>query len=702
MHFGVRAKLIFAFLAIASLTLISSGVSLYSIREFKSALDEVVVSRVPLMSDAINLKTSVDSALSSLSQITQNTSQDMGSVWTEVSSSLNTAQHSLSSLEKKPVKPEVIDVLNKQLSGLSQQITSIKSLIEEHDVIRNEMLSLMKLANDHIEQTRSDVNTDIDVEKQFADQLVSDLGSDTSEIQLKISDIIKNSTKLFILSSILSSSEAAYSSLESLSAIETVTQIKSKAFEAISAIEKSIEDLSSFPDGIATYYKKEQAKYQEYFYGQKGMLKLRLSELDNKQKIASLSGQNIILSKNLTEVISKLTISSRQGVEQSAQNATQIGLLMNKVTWIVVIFSVLISFGLIYFFAIKHLNRRLSNLRSLMTELSEGNLNIEINDKSTDAIGRMAQTLEIFRQNALEVSSLQKEKEQQDRKVEQEKKESLTNLSNEFETQVMHLLKDVMSAGEDLYREAISLVRLSEMTKAEANKVAGASEQAKTDVQTVASATEELSASIGSIGKNMDVSHATFEEAVLAASESLEKINSLEEVGTQVASVIGLISDIAEQTNLLALNATIEAQRAGEQGKGFAVVAYEVKKLAEQTTQATDNISKHIFKMRNATDQSVTSIEKIAKLISQINLINESTVHSVREQSSATDEIAERVLSASDGTERVNNHINDVLGSAEDTDHSATRVGKASENVVQHSRLLQDAVSRFLENIRQG
>ena len=145
-HFGIRAKLIAAFLTIASLTLISSGVSLYGFKEFRGAFEEVVNNRVPVMSSAMSLKAKVDGALSNLSLITQKATEDSVMMWNVVGMELSQAKITLNVLIQLGVDEDMTETLSIQLDALRDQIDEIKELLDEQDNLHEQVEGILEKA----------------------------------------------------------------------------------------------------------------------------------------------------------------------------------------------------------------------------------------------------------------------------------------------------------------------------------------------------------------------------------------------------------------------------------------------------------------------------------------------------------------------------------------------------------------------------
>ena len=262
------------------------------------------------------------------------------------------------------------------------------------------------------------------------------------------------------------------------------------------------------------------------------------------------------------------------------------------------------------------------------------------------------------------------------------------------------LLSEVSQAASSMQSVAESLTGTAERTSQQTTTVAAAAEQASANVQTVATAAEELSASIGEISRQVGESARITTDAVGHAEDTNVQIQGLADAAQKIGDVVKLISDIAGQTNLLALNATIEAARAGDAGKGFAVVASEVKALANQTAQATDEISSKVAEMQAATSRSVDAIQGITGTIRRINEIATAIAAAVEQQGTATTEIAQNVQQAAVGTQEVSTSVVVITDAAAQTGSGASSVVRSVEEVNSRSNRLREEIEQFFERIK--
>ncbi len=336
-----------------------------------------------------------------------------------------------------------------------------------------------------------------------------------------------------------------------------------------------------------------------------------------------------------------------------------------------------------------------------MRSLAAGDHSVAVPAKGRrDEIGEMADAVDVFRQNAIEIERLEAEASATQEREEARRARMLKRLADGFEQSVMGVVTAVSDTSVQIRTTSTELGRTAEMTNERSSEVTAATEQATANVQTVAAAAEEMTTSISEISRQVQESASIANDAESEANRTNEDLQKLAAAAVRIGQIVDLIRDIAEQTNLLALNATIEAARAGDAGRGFAVVASEVKSLATQTAEATEEISNQISEVQSATDGAVGSIKGITGTIQRINEIAAGISAAVEEQTATVTEIARNTTEAAVGTEQVSQTIKTVKEGAEETSIAASDAKGAAEGLGTQAASLREAVDNFLMQLR--
>ena len=345
----------------------------------------------------------------------------------------------------------------------------------------------------------------------------------------------------------------------------------------------------------------------------------------------------------------------------------------------------------------------ITRITGVMQRLADGALDVTVPDRQRrDEIGAMAKAVQVFKDNAVAFEEMKAAQERQRAEAEAEKRAALGRLADGFEAEVGDVVTALGRQTEDMRRAARSMTDTAEETNRQSASARDAAYQAGAGVQAVASASEELSTSIAEVNRQVGESAAVARAAADEAARANRTIGGLSEATRSIGRIVTLIQEIAEQTNLLALNATIEAARAGEAGRGFAVVAAEVKALASQTGQATEEIRTQIGTVQSTAGDAVGAIEAIGGTIGKINDIVVTISAAMEQQDAATREIARNAQAAAVGTESLSGTVATVQKAADDTGQATTEVLAVADALAGQADTLGRQMNSFMGSVRAG
>ncbi|SNY92006.1 methyl-accepting chemotaxis sensory transducer with Cache sensor [Cohaesibacter sp. ES.047] len=348
------------------------------------------------------------------------------------------------------------------------------------------------------------------------------------------------------------------------------------------------------------------------------------------------------------------------------------------------------------------ITRPIGQIVHSMLQLAEGQLDISIpHQKRRDEIGNMSKALLVFRDNANERLTLEAQQAEQKALAEEQQRKMLLEMADTFDRQVGSIFTQVKQGAEMLEQEMSLLADRAKENTDRVTTISSAMEESSTNVETVASATEEMTASISEIAVQVEESRGVAETAVDEVNKASHVISTLSQASDAIGRIVGLIQDIAEQTNLLALNATIEAARAGEAGRGFAVVAAEVKDLASQTGNATEEISGQIVSIQNNISGAVDAIGLVKKTIDSMTAISSTIAAAVEEQGTATGEISSSITLAAAGSRDVSHNAEALNGLAGENGKSSVIMSDNMRELCEQMDSLEQQIVDFLSGVRE-
>ncbi|GAB6100109.1 methyl-accepting chemotaxis protein [Halanaerocella petrolearia] len=331
---------------------------------------------------------------------------------------------------------------------------------------------------------------------------------------------------------------------------------------------------------------------------------------------------------------------------------------------------IMIMIGVSYLIG-KNITQPIKELSQKVLKFGDGDFTVEFDVDSNDEVGQMST--------------------------------ALTEMKNELKEMIVEILdivENLSAHSEELSASAQEGNATIETTNQLVEQISSSIEQISASAEEISNLAQEANKQTEIGSQNINQTVANIEEINQVVNRAVKVIDSLATKSEEIEKIVDLINDIAEQTNLLALNAAIESARVSSAnklgtGQGFAVVAEEIRNLAEDTAEATDDIDKLITDMQNESKVGLETIEEVKDKVNEGKQITHHTDQVFVEIKNSTTEAAKNIEEAVSATEDLNEDSQEVVTATQDITKLSDEIAVSAQQLTSMAEQLQSLVDKF-------
>ena len=407
------------------------------------------------------------------------------------------------------------------------------------------------------------------------------------------------------------------------------------------------------------------------------------------------------LSQNMGDTLAKFMFQFEDDAEKisevTAARFWQVALWTLAGTILLVGVAVLISFWVGY-----RLSNSLRSVAENMQFLSQGQLDIDLpENREKGELHDMHQALHVFQRNGLDKRNLEVTQANDRQKAADEAAAYLSQISDQFKTDVANILDEVVSGTQDIVVLTQSVQETAQATTQQSVSVMAATQTTESQLDQMAGRIHETSEGIRGIDETSTTSVSLIQDTRIHIDAAEEKVSDLENKMDQVVSILEFIEEIADKTNLLSLNATIEAARAGEAGKGFAVVASEVKALSQQTAEATTRIRGNLDLTLSVLREVIGAVQAGRDAFDKIQSHNQQVIENISLQSQSGQVMATQVADMTGQMKNCLSGLDMMTQQARQSESEMEKVMGLMQGVSDYATSLRQETAVFLDNLRK-